>query len=50
MNRPIADNALLQSAEFSQVDRLVKKVLLVAFLGVTIGVFWYILVGIRAGA
>ncbi len=45
MNRPPCDNDLLLAC-----DRLHGRILRVVGAGLVIGLFWYVLVAIRAGA
>jgi hypothetical protein len=44
VNRPPCDNALLHAC-----DRLHGRILRVVGAGLVIGLFWYALVGLRAG-
>jgi hypothetical protein len=48
--RPVPDNALLRAADFARADHLLKRVAIIAGAGVVIGIAWYALVGLRAGA
>jgi hypothetical protein len=43
------DNQLLQSAYLTRADLLLKRVLMVSG-GIVIGITWYVLVALRAGA
>ncbi|WP_167760116.1 hypothetical protein [Paraburkholderia pallida] len=48
MNRIACDNALLAACD--DLYSRVKRVAAVALLGAGVGVFWYVLVALRAGA
>jgi len=43
------DNHLLQSAYLTRADLLLKRVLMVSG-GIVVGIAWYVLVALRAGA
>lgn len=48
MNRVACDNALLAACD--ELYGRVTRVAAVALLGASVGVFWYVLVALRAGA